>query len=297
MTAQDTKPRTTGWRRISALLGFLQKYEIDLIFRTNPFVPADSSVTPVDLWRTSLEARESLTPLDPAFTMMPLPASLEADAAEVRSRQTYKNIYEVLADYQFGLAPIEALLALQWEADIEYVDELANRIPAVNDERAIFAFAFGESDINEPIISNNQIVFSTHRRDLAAEATPRVRKAETGIYEVIVRVLSRPNYIQVGVLNNRMILLNGVHKTLALYRAGLTHVPCIWRPMNRLQEAGIAVEQTTLFLPQTFDGPRPALLVDFLNEAVASPVLVRSMDSILRVNFTVDRFLSPAPLD
>jgi hypothetical protein len=295
MVAEDIRQTVVGWRRIAALLGFLQKYEVERIFRRNPFRPADPSLTPFDLWRAGKEACAALPPLDPDLGMQPLSESLKPQAEEVVTRYVYKTVYEVLADYQFGMAPIAALLAAQWEADMDYVDELGPRLPPSDDERAIFALAFDETKLTDPIVQNSQVVFSTHRRNLANEVVPRITKVEEGVYDVSLRTLGRPNYVQVGIINNRMILLNGVHKTLALYRAGLTHIPCIWRRMNNLRETGIAVDQSTLYLPELLEGPRPALVIDFLNPAVANPVLVRAMDSVLKITFTVDKFLLPAP--
>jgi hypothetical protein len=44
---------------------------------------------------------------------------------QIKNRKTYKKHYEAVADYAFVLAPIDLLIAPQWYADLDYIDELA----------------------------------------------------------------------------------------------------------------------------------------------------------------------------
>ena len=284
----------TNDRHIAALLGFLQKFEVDAIFKQQPFRPQEDGVVPLDLWRKSTNARQSLSPLATTHSLSNLPDSLRSRIEVVRARKTYQESYEAIADYQFGLAPIAGLLAPQWIADLDYIDELATQAPQSDDQVGAFEFSFCEGEIAEPVVTANQVVFGSHRRDLHCNPVPTVRKIASGEYEIVVRAISRPNYVQVAVINNRLFLANGVHKVLALFRTGASHVPCVWRQINSLSEAIDNPQGTTLFTPQTFNGPRPALGIDFLDPALASPILMRGMDQVLRVGIGTELFCAPS---
>jgi hypothetical protein len=286
-------PTVTLERTMAALLGFLLKAEVDAIFKQQPFRPTDTCASPLELWRAGVEARASLAPLPIGVADHDLPGSMTAQAEAIRGRRTYKDFYESVADYRISLVPIECLLAPQWYADLDYVAELANRVPAADDLGALLEYAFTDGELVEPVVTGNQVVFSSHRRDLFCSPVPSLRKVGTGEYEIVARAISRPNYINVAVLNGRLLLTNGVHKVLAAYGAGVRQIPAAVRDVHTLEEAGLNL-QTSMFMDQTFKGPRPALVVDFTNPNLAAALVMRGMDQILRLSLGVEVFLSPA---
>jgi hypothetical protein len=208
-----------------------------------------------DLWREGIEARRVLAPVPNSAETVPLPTAVADQVSAIRARRTFAEFYQAVADYQIVLAPIAALLAPQWYADMDYVDELAQRVPTLDDLSALLEYSFTEGEIAEPVVTNNQVVFSSHRRDLFCSPIPTVRKLGPGEYEIVARALSRPNYVQVARLGNRLLLTNGVHKVLAALRAGATHIPCAVREIVDLSEAGVNAQGTTLFIDATFKGP------------------------------------------
>ncbi len=281
-------------RRISALLGFLLKAEVDAIFKQQPFEPADPTADPAILWRASCQGTQSVASMPPG-SIEPIDEHHPAVVA-IKSRRTYHDHYEAVADYHFGLAPIEALLTPQCFADLDYIDELAAMIPPGKSLGEQLGFAMPETTIAEPIVAGNQIFFSSPRRDLHADPIPRVRETNPGEFEISVRATSRPNYIQVAVMRDRLFLVNGVHKVCALHKHGLTRVPCIYRSASRLEEAGFNPLLTSLFRPDLFDGPRPARVLDFLNNNIAVPLKIRSMYQVLRIVVIVEPFTIPSVL-
>jgi hypothetical protein len=54
------------------------------------------------------------------------------------------------------------------------------------------------------------------------------------------------------------------------------------------------MQQSSLFRPDLLNGPRPALVIDFLNDGVAVSVALRSMYQVLRVGIGVEMFDVPA---
>src|SRR3989442_12447346 len=117
-------------------------------------------------------------------------------------------------------------------------------------------FVMSEGKITEPIVNGPQVVFTSPRRDLHADQIPEVREIEGGEFEIVVRAASRPNYVQVVKLGNRLILTNGVHKVCALYRAGLREVPCLMRTVQTFEQIGLT--EWGSFRPQTIHAARQA---------------------------------------
>jgi hypothetical protein len=281
-------------RRVAGILGFLVKGEVDAIFDQNPLRPVDAFADPITLWRQSFAARTELSPLDPnSHRIETLADEFLPAVEEIKSRRTYRASYERIADYHFGMAPTAGLLAPQWMADMDYVDELAARLSVKMTVADLLQFAMPEGNITEPMIRGNQVLFTSTRPNLNAMPVPDVREVGDGEVEIVVRASNRPNYVQVAELNGRLVLVNGVHKVLALHRRGYTHIPCLWRRIHDLAETGMN-QQTSLFIDQTFKGPRPAMVLDFLNEQIAVLLSMRSTYHVLRVSIGVDSFQVPA---
>jgi len=279
-------------RNVGALLGFLLKGEVDAIFKQAPFEIQNGS-DPILAWRQSAEAVRRLEHT-PALAEVQILEPAECRAVEeVRARPTFKKYYESVADYQFALVPMDCLLSPQWYADKDYIAELSSQVPvdATLDQQICFAMA--EGSITEPIISGGRVVFTSQRRDLHADPIPVWRQLESGEFEIVVRASSRPNYIQAAEIGNRILLTNGVHKACALFLRGHSRVPCLLRRVSRLEECGLGI-QTSMLRPELLDGPRPAQVIDFLNEGVAVPVALRSMYQVLRVAVGVEALDVPA---
>lgn len=278
-------------RRFGALLGFLVKGEVDAIFKQQPFKTVGGE-EPLEVWRRYERQRQALARA-PSGQVAPLPSQLAAIEGEVRQRRTFKKYYEAAADYQFGIAPIDALLSPQWPVDLDYVDELASQLPERSSDEDQLRFALSEGSIHEPIIGGNQVLFTTSRRDLHADQIPEVRQVDSDEYEIIIRATSRPNYINIAILENRLLLTNGVHKVCALRQAGLSTCFCVFRRIDSVADSGINV-QTSIFRDSVFKGTRPAMVTDFLEPSTSTPLYIRSMNQILQIAVSVGTMTIPA---
>jgi hypothetical protein len=281
-------------RRFLGLIGFLNKAEVDAFFNQLPISPADPRTQPADIWTA---VQQHVARLQPRAVdnpqLSPVPDEAIPVIEQVRQRQSFKRWYEAVADYNFALAPFDSLLAPQWEADLDYIEEQSARAPKVGDWSAAFAFAMQEDAIGEPVVNQNQVIFSSHRRDLFCNPIPEIRSVEPGVYEIVVTAQSRPNFIQVASLNGRLVLVNGVHRALAMKRVGFAQIPCVFRQVDTHAELGL--NPGVLFLrPETILGPRPALVADFLSEDLASPLLMRAMDQVLRIAVVTEPMTVPA---
>jgi hypothetical protein len=280
-------------RKAKLLLGFLAKGEVDAIFKQNPFEVPQSNNNPIQLWRQSSDAVARLPFTPPVAGVEVLDSGAWPIVEEIKARSTYKKYYESIADYQFAMVPISSLLAPQWLADMDYIDELSCRISSDASLDEQIRFAMAEGVVAEPIVAGPQVIFTSRGRDLHAEQIPSVRQVGDSEYEIVVRAGSRPNYIQAAAIGNRLLLINGVHKVCALLLKGYTHVPCVLRCISRIEESGLNL-QTSLFRPELLGGARPAQVVDFLNEDVAVSVLMRSMHQVLTVGIGIGTMQVPA---
>jgi len=287
---QDHVP-VSEHRRFGALLGFLVKGEVDAIFKQQPFKTVGGE-DPLELWRRYDQQRQGLAPA-PTGQVAELPSLLKAIEANARQRRTFQQYYEAVSDYQFGIAPIDALLSPQWAVDLDYVDELAAQLSGGISDEDQLRFALSEGSIHQPMIAGNQVLFTTSRRDLHADQIPEVRQVDGDEYEIVIRATSRPNYINVSILDNRLLLTNGVHKVCALKKAGLSNCFCVFRRIDSLTDSGINI-QTSIFRDPVFKAARPAMVRDFLEPSTSAPLYIRSMNQILQIAVTVGTMTIPA---
>jgi hypothetical protein len=283
---------TDGSRRAVGLLGFLAKAEVDAHFRQQMF-KTHNGEDPFDLWRAAETHRKGLLAVPPGAAVR-IPEDLQHLAAEVRRRKTYQRHYESQADYQFCTVPIESLISPQWYADLDYVDELKARLGTAPSTERAFQFAFVEGQINAPLVTANQVQFTSPGLDLFVDATPIVQRAEDGSFTITVLAGSRPNYIQVALLDDRLVLVNGVHKVCALYALGLRTCFCALRVVTRLEESGLNFQATSLYRDEVFKSMRPALVTDFMNPSVAVPLRMKSMYQVMQVSINVGQIRVPA---
>jgi hypothetical protein len=283
----------TLYRDIRAILGFLLKAEVDAIFKQQPFELKDENTDPARSWRVSCDTVRSLSPTPTNAQIGLLDENQLSIIKQIKARRTFAKYYEAVDDYQFALVPVNALLASQWFADLDYINELASHVSENASLEDLIRFTMAEGVIAQPIISGPQVLFASQRPDIHADPIPVVREVEPGEFEIIVRANSRPNYVSVASIGGRLLLPNGVHHVCALYLRGFESVPCVLRNVGRIEEVGLDL-RTSLFRPELLSGPRPAQVLDFLDDQVAVPLKLRSMYHTLRIGIGVEQIKIPA---
>jgi hypothetical protein len=281
------------FRNVKAILGFLLKGEVDAIFKQQPFELRDEKSDPAAAWRASFDASRMLKPTPTNVEIGFLDETQLPILKAIRSRKTFAKYYDAIADHSFAMVPIDALLAPQWFADLDFIQELASQLADNASFEELVRFTMAEGTITEPIISGSQVIFTSLRPDIYADQIPAVREVESGVFEIVVRASSRPNYVSVASLGGRLLLTNGVHHVCALALRGYESVPCVLRSVNRIEETGLNL-QTSLFRPDLFSGSRPGHVLDFLDDSVAVPLRMRSMYHTLRIGIGVELMRIPA---
>ena len=286
--------RPSDMRRRRGLLGFLTKAEMDFMFTQLPISPATAGLEPAALWRNAHEVVAGLPPYNFTTAEMSVVPDLALPIIEqVKQRPSFKRWYEAIGDYSFALVPFDVLITPQWDADWDYVEELSTKAPSPDDWSGAFAFSLHEGVIGKPVINQNQVIFTSHRPDLFCSQIPEIRATEPGVYEIVLTAQSRPNYIQVLALRGRFILANGVHRTLAMKRAGYNQIPCVIREINAYADLPFN-SNLSLLREEHVLGPRPAMVADFLDERLAVSLYMRATDQVLRVSVGVEPLTVPA---
>jgi hypothetical protein len=281
------------FRNVRAILGFLLKGEVDAIFKQQPFELQDEKSDPAHAWRESFDATRLLEATPTNVEIGFLDEAQLPILKTIRSRKTFAKYYDAIDDHNFAMVPVNALLAPQWFADLDFIHELASQIAENASFEDLIRFTMAEGTITEPIISGSQVIFTSLRPDIYADQIPTVRDGESGELEIVVRVSSRPNYVSAASIGGRLLLTNGVHHVCALALRGFESVPCVLRSVSRIEETGLNL-QSTLFRPDLLSGQRPAQVLDFLNGKVAVPLRMRSMYHILRIGIGVEPIRIPA---
>ncbi|HEV2251992.1 MAG TPA: hypothetical protein VGS06_02240 [Streptosporangiaceae bacterium] len=282
-------PGAASFRKYALLIGFLQKAEIDAILSQLPVHVIGDARVEIE---AALRARADLDEYMPGAETA-LPSALASAEAAIRARDVFQREYAAKGDYEFVSVPIDSLLAPQWQADLQYVDELAQGLAADGRQEDDFDFAFPQGSIAEPMISGNTLLFTSRSNDINISPVPTYRPRDGG-YDIVLRAEPRPNYVHVAKLDGRLILINGTHKVLALRKARRTQVYALLRSVARQEELGLDL-RASFFAPQSyFRASRPPLVRDFVGgSAVAVPCLWRATQNVFRVVVQVEPVIAP----
>ncbi len=217
-------------------------------------------------------------------------------------RQKYEVWYADQADYQLLCVPACTLVTPQWYADLDYIEQLASQAPQPGQWKEALEFVFGEGlAIEEPVQSIlnanvTAVVFRSPANNLRPHLPPveppRVRRLSDHEFEIGVSVQTAPNYLQVARIRGKHVVLNGIHHSCALLKAGWEVIPCLVREARSLQEAGFAPGQMGI-IPDVEVIPRSPYICDFLEPTIANTFHQRTLDQILRIVFQAESILAP----
>ncbi len=283
---------------ITGLIGYLpelqfyQLLHIDTIVETRPIEELHT------LWKAATDycARLTTSPSS-TFSITPLPKTLESFERELRQRPTYARYY---ASYRFCLVPVQELITPQWHVNLEYVEALKQRAPQPDDIREALDFVCDEGGIAlaDPCVSNVGGVLSLafqvpNYRELAAILSPlrplEVRRLDPWKFALTVNaeVQLKPNYLHLAKIGTRLLILNGVHRSLALMLVGWKTIPCLVRDVphttRSLVEIGFPPNAGLLPDELLLRAVRPAYLTDYLDPLAALHFQQKDLDLLWQV--------------
>lgn len=280
----DTQKRGRRW---AAIVPFLQKAEFDLLLSTANGFHLWTDETPEQAWSRAIAAGQNVPPYTPGRSLA-LPTELTKAAENLQKREVFQREYARKADVRLGMVPLASLVSPQPVADMDFVNELAARLGAEAAIERDFEFAFPTGRVPEPMVAGPTVIFNDQTQNILINPMPNWRRVGD---EVLIELTAaaRPNYMWVAELGGRLVLLNGVHKSLAALKAGRSALPAVIRTATSLPELGI--QQSPTYLAQ-IGNPRPPLVTDFLHP-IAVELERRPTRTLTRLIVQVDQIPVP----
>lgn len=184
---------------------------------------------------------------------------------------TFIREYAPEASYRVCLVPVHLLITPQWYINLSFVEQLRQRAPRLDDLEGALAFAFTEGvELDDFWCSNGAMMVST-----SSIGQPRVNQVEgrrisAHEVEVVVRVHSRPNYLEVAKIGSRLVIVNGIHRAAALMQAGFDRIPCLLTQVDGLFDIIPPGALGMVPEPRLMRHERPPYIADYF-DAQAAP--------------------------
>jgi hypothetical protein len=284
-------PRT---ETIGALLGWLPLQQTLQLLEQEHILDVPPLPDLYEICERTAEYCEQLPPPTPrpgAPTTIALMPDVEA---ELMRRPTYLREYAPEAQYRVCLVPVHLLITPQWYLNLDFVESLRQRAPRPDDLQGALAFAFSEGvELDDFWYTNGALAIST-----SSVGQPRINRVEgrrisPHEIEVVVRVQSRPNYLEVSKVGSRLIVVNGIHRAAAMAQAGFDRIPCLLSQVSALSEilpGGLGMIPE----PQLMQHERPPYITDYFDPQAAPRFQQRSVSVVARITPQADISFVPA---
>jgi len=214
-----------GTHTIAGLIGVLPELHFYQLLHQDNIV----ETRPIEELRSLREASrehfsKSLPSAVPGSTITYLPKSLERYELELRQRPTYVQYYQ---GYRFCLVPVHQLITPQWYVNMDYLQALQQIVPQPEQLQQALDFACDEggSELAEPCVSNvaglPSLAFRVPAyRELALTLAPlqplQAQRIDRRKFTITTRaeVQLKPNYLHIAKIGSRLLILNGIHRSL-----------------------------------------------------------------------------------
>lgn len=289
-----------GPRHLSEHLRFLEEHARD-------------GVTPnlgdaATFWRvamatyTRLEASEAGAADD--ATALPLPKSMHAHVAAILDSPVVRQTFDTVP-VSFGMVELDRLIVSQYSLTRSIIEDAVSGFIGRPSGRQLARLCLPLDAQPAPcrvlVKDDREFVFAANAHDmrfLGARLIDPSALAGAGMCGHPSAVVAlgfgfSSNLLNVVRLNGRHVLNNGHHRAYALRRMGVTHAPCLIQVCEsraELHEAATPeiIDNDDLY----FDAPRPPLLRDFDDAALARSVPARRMQRLVRFRFAIESTLA-----
>lgn len=295
---QETSPRGSlpaalaGPRAdtISALLGFLPLAHVVRLLEQEYILDLPPREQIYELYDACAEYCDELPAPAPRPGATTTIALLGEDVEErIMRRPTFIREYAPEATYRICLVPVHLLVTPQWYVNLDFVDQLCRRAPQPGDLEGALAFAFNDGvELDDFWSSNGSLAVSTRSVGQPRVNSVEGRRVSPHEVEVIVRIHSRPNYIEVAHIGSRLLVMNGTHRAAALWKAGFDRIPCALTQADSLWEIVPAAGAGMVPEPRLLRHERPPYIADFFDPQVAPRFRQRTTYVIAKVTPQVE---------
>jgi hypothetical protein len=275
---------------IATWIGFLEQRQALQLLAQEHILDLPPREALEELWeRTALRCEDLAAPPKPEGAPATIGLLVEHEA-EILERPTFLRDYAPYANFRVGLVPAHQLIPSQWFVNLDYVEALQARAPSPDDLEGGLAFAFAEgTELEDYWLTKGAIAIAMGAVGAPAISQPEGRRISPYTVEVVVRVQTRPNYLQVLKIGSRLVVANGTHRAAALMRAGWERIPCILSQARGMFE-GMFERGGFGLIPEfrVVEHPRPPYLADCFDAETAPRFRQRSVFQVVRVTPQVD---------
>ena len=257
----------------------------------------------VDEWRAANDVFYDLEQNEAGdadkISTRPLNGEVTKLAAELRETEHFKAMFDTVP-VAFEMVELDRLIVCQSEVADIYSDTIAHALGSNPSAEALFRFCMSIDRVLPPVtikrISAQLYHFVSPATDLRAHDVALLSPSDLVSVNSIGPVAAAlglivgftPNFLSAIRSDNRLLLHNGYHRAYALRSMGITHAPCIVETVTRTNELSIIANSNVSSDPAFyFRAARPPMLRDFFNPKLRKLLLVRPMETIVEVKFSM----------
>lgn len=234
----------------------------------------------------------------------PLGKELEKLAAELSETAHFKAMFDTMPA-RIEMVELDRLIVCQTEIADVYSEEIGTSLGRNPSLEALFRFCMSLDRVLPPVqvkrISSELYHFVSPATDLRAHDVALLRPSDLTSVNSVGPVAAAlglivgftPNFLSAIRSDKRLLLHNGYHRAYALRSLGITHAPCVVETVTRTNELDIIANSNVSSDPAFyFRAARPPLLRDFFNPKLRKELIVRQMETIVEVKFTMTELTS-----
>ena len=235
---------------------------------------------------------------------LPLPASLELLADELRAGAYYRAAYDTLPT-TIEMIEIDKLIVSQMHIANVFSEHRALALGSDPTPEALFRFCLPLESPMPPVriqrIASDRYLFSSESTDLRAHEPLLLSPEQLGGVSSYGPVASAigllvgfgSNFMSAIRSEGRLVLHNGYHRAYTLRSLGITHAPCIVETVTRTDELRLTANEEVSGDPVLyFRSARPPMLRDFFNPALVKRFPVRRMETMIEVEFKMRSWIT-----
>jgi len=280
-------------------LGFLNSQAID---------PPDIREL-ADDWRAANDVVNDLQTREAGFADNPTLGELSGDVLEARDRllsdEGFRRSMEVVP-IDVKMVELDRLVVPQKHINLNNVRHIQKELGSFPGPRQIFDICMPLEHPRDSVrclrASADSFVFASPSHDLRfldvflLDPSQIESEQTRGVVASVIGLMVgySCNCLTAMHVQNRLVLINGTHRALALREMGLTHAPCVIQTVRRAEElALIGPRELTRNTSEFLGIPRPIVLKDFLDPRLHRKVRVSRRMRQVKVSFSVDNMDAP----
>jgi hypothetical protein len=273
-----------GYRAHAVLLGHYTEAQA-IAFLRDKSVHADATERLLNERARAQSRIGTLPPPAPAAAALPIQdAAALADIGQIMSRPDCKATFPE-GRWTAELVEIANLIAVNPSLDVAYAESFGS--PGLDPSNPLSAvrLCFNPKHSSSFHVSLDQAQKSVNivgiHPSLEVVSLRCGQQAEDGPLLVSFLVAAPPNLVVVLRHHGRLFLSGGYHRVYRLLKAGFSQVPCVVQDVPGLGQ--FARYGSSLFQEHVLMAPRPPLVTDFADPALASMAPLRAMHKITRI--------------